>query len=254
MGSSCVSDPAKYAAHSGRGGRLGGMAPHGMVLCCALFLSACATPKAPQAETSVPSSAASVAAAPVVASVQARPENLRLVLRSGAEIAAAKQSAESIVAQPLVGDLWQVLAVKSDSTDSTNLFRLATAADLDQMRLAPGDAFALGQQNAIAALPPLMTVTHDLTPHQIGVIQSKEDETSRVLATKDWSALARQLDGRLLIAVPASDTVIYCEENGTQSVRTFAAAARDMAAQSGHAVSPALLRWTPAGWQSVVVP
>lgn len=175
-------------------------------------------------------------------------------MRSGAEITAAKQSAESIVAQPLVGDLWQVLTVKPDSSDSAGVFRLATASDLDQLRLAPGDAFALGQQNAIAALPPLTTVTHDLTPHQIGVIQGKGDETSRVLATKDWAALAQQLDGHLLIAVPASDTVIYCEENGTQTVRTFAAAARDMAAQAGHAVSPALLRWTSAGWQSVVVP
>jgi hypothetical protein len=175
-------------------------------------------------------------------------------LRSGTEVTAAKQSAESIVAQPLVGDLWQVLAVESDSADSAGVFRLATTSDLDQLRLAPGDAFALGQQNAIAALPPLTTVTHDLTPHQIGVIQSKGDETSRVMATKDWAALAQQLDGHLLIAVPASDTVIYCEENGSQSVRTFAATARDMAAQAGHAVSPALLRWTPAGWQSVVVP
>jgi len=250
-----VSDLAQSARQCRRGHFMGGVA-----LCCAVLLSACATPKTTQSETALvtpssPAPSSAVQAAPAPAAPQpAKPENLRLVLRSGAEVTSAKQSAESIVAQPLVGDLWQVLAVESDSADSAGMFRLATAKDLDHLRLAPGDALALGQQNAIASLPPLTTVTHDLTPHQIGVIQSKGDETSRVMATKDWAALAQQLDGHLLIAVPASDTVIYCEENGSQSVRTFAAMARDMAAQAGHAVSPALLRWTPAGWQSVVVP
>lgn len=193
------------------------------------------------------------ASIPVPAPQPAKPENLRLVLRSSAEIAAAKQSSSTILAQPLVGDLWQALAVQTDSGDSP-AFRFATSSDLDQLRLSPDGAFALGQQNAMTALAPLANVTHDLTPHQIGIIQSKGDETSRVLAAKDWAALAGQLDGRLLIAVPASDTVLYCEENGSQSVRTFAAAARDTAAKASHAVSPALLRWTPAGWQIVVVP
>jgi len=229
-----------------------------MALSGTLLLSACAAPKPTPSEASSATmtmpSAAPETPAPVAASQPPKPENLRLVLRSGMEITAAKQGSESLVVQPLVGDLWQALAIKPDSSDTVGASRLATARDLEQLRLTPGDAFALGQQNAKAGLPPLASVTHDLTPHQIGIIQSKDDQTSRVLATKDWAALAQQLDGHLLIAVPASDTVIYCEENGTQSVRTFAATARDMAAQSGHAVSPALLRWTPAGWQSVLVP
>ncbi|HVJ32768.1 MAG TPA: hypothetical protein VND94_06595 [Terriglobia bacterium] len=180
-------------------------------------------------------------------------QSLRLVLRSAAEVNAAKQGS-GIVAQPLAADLWQALTIDSGTADSTGSSRFATAADLDRLKLSQADAFTLGLQNATADLPSLTTVTHDLTPHQIGVIQSKGEETSRLLLAKDWAPLARALDGRLLVAVPASDTLLYCVENGTQSVRTFAAAARDTAAKAGHAVSPALLRWTPSGWQSVLVP
>jgi hypothetical protein len=172
-----------------------------------------------------------------------------LVLRSAAEVSAAKQSSESPVAQPLAGDLWQVLILESSQAS-----RFASAGDLDQLKLSAGDAIAVGLQNSLAALPALATVTHDLTPHQIGIIQSQADETSRILPAESWAPLARELDGRLLVAVPARDTVLYSEENGTQSVRTFAAVARDAAAKAEHGVSPTLLRWTPTGWQNVLVP
>ncbi|HVJ41134.1 MAG TPA: hypothetical protein VM639_06545 [Dongiaceae bacterium] len=188
------------------------------------------------------------------ASVPTTAQGLRLVLRSTAEINAAKQSSAAIIAQPLAADLWQTLTIESGSAESAGGSRFATAADLDQLKLSQADAFTLGLQNATANLPNLAAVTHDLTPHQIGVIQSKNEETSRLLLAKDWASLAHELDGHLLVAVPASDTVLYCEENGTQSVRTFAVTARDTAAKAGHAVSPALLRWTPTGWQSVLVP
>jgi hypothetical protein len=216
-------------------------------LCIALpALSACTTPKTAQSPTAISNPAT---AQPAAVAQPALPEDLRLVLRSTADINAAKQSAGAIVVQPLTGDLWQALIVESASS-----FRFVTASDLDQLKLSQSDALTVGLHNATTSLPALATVTHDLTPHQIGIIQSKDEETSRVLTAKDWAPLARELDGRLLVAVPASDTVLYCEENGTQSVRTFATTVRDTAAKADHAVSPALLRWTPAGWQSVTVP
>jgi hypothetical protein len=246
-----MSNPMKSAAARGRSFVVG------TAFCCAFFLSACTAPKTAQpvpANTEISQTSAMQAASiPIPAPQPAKPESLRLVLRSAAEITAAKQSSATILAQPLVGDLWQALAIETDSNDSV-AYRFATSSDLDQLRLTPDGAFALGQQNAAAALAPLVSVTHDLTSHQIGVIQSKGDETSRVLDAKHWAPLAQQLDGHLLIAVPASDTVLYCEENGSQSVRTFAATARDAAAKAQHAVSPVLLRWTPTGWQSVAVP
>ena len=216
-------------------------------LCLAvLTLSACTTPKTAQTATAAANSANPQ---PLAVMQPARSDDLRVVLRSTADINAAKQSAGAIVVQPLAGDLWQALVAESASGS-----RFVTTSDLDLLKLSQGDAFAAGLQNAASSLPALATVTHDLTPHQIGIIQSKDDQTSRVLAAKDWAPLARELDGRLLVAVPASDTVLYCEENGTQSVRTFATTVRDTAAKAEHAVSPAVLRWTPAGWQSVAVP
>jgi hypothetical protein len=212
-------------------------------------LAACATAKTARPTEATAISASNTAPAAQAGAEPATTQGLRLVLRSEAEINAAKQSSESPIAQPLAGDLWQVLAL-----DSAQQPRFVSATDLDQLKLSTGDAVALGLQNALAALPPLPTVTHDLTPHQIGVIQSNADETSRILPAKDWAPLARELDGRLLVAVPDNNTVLYSEENGTQSVRTFAAKARDTAAKAGHAVSPAVLRWTPTGWQPVIVP
>lgn len=226
-------------------------------LCFAfLTLPACTTATPPQI-TSMSSGPAGSASSGTMASAQpvadmmqpAKAADLRLVLRSTAEIDGAKQSTASIVAQPLTGDLWQALVV-----DSATNYRFATAADLDQLKLSQSDAFLLGLRNATAALPALATVTHDLTPHQIGVIQGQGEETSRLLSATDWAPLARELGGHLLVAVPAHDTVLYCEENGTQSVRTFAAITRDTAAKAEHAVSRTLLRWTPAGWQGVTVP
>ena len=215
----------------------------------ALPLAACATAKTAQPTEATATSVNTAVPTTQSSAEPATSQNLRLVLRSAAEVNAAKQASESPIAQPLAGDLWQVLAI-----DSPQQLRFVSATDLDQLKLSTGDAVALGLQNALAALPPLPTVTHDLTPHQIGVIQSNADETSRILTAKDWAPLARELDGRLLVAVPDCNTVLYSEENGTQSVRTFAAKARDAAAQAGHAVSPAVLRWTPTGWQPVIVP
>ncbi|HEX9449468.1 MAG TPA: hypothetical protein VF920_15890 [Dongiaceae bacterium] len=48
------------------------------------------------------------------------------------------------------------------------------------------------------------------------------------------------MSGRLLVAVPANDTVLYAEENGTQSIRALASLARDSAAKAEHMVSAAL--------------
>ena len=109
-------------------------------------------------------------------------------------------------------------------------------------------------QNLQMTLQPLASVTHDLATHQIGVIQGDSYDSSRVLLAKDWSSLAQRFDGHLLVAVPASNTVLYAEENGTQSVRVLASSARDSAAKAGQALSLSLLRWTPAGWQQISVP
>src|SRR5260221_4651640 len=65
-------------------------------------------------------------------------------------------------------------------------------------------------------------------------------DSSRILLATDWANLAQRLSGRLLVAVPANDTVLYAEENGTQSIRALASLARDSAAKAEHMVSAAL--------------
>jgi uncharacterized protein YtpQ (UPF0354 family) len=179
-------------------------------------------------------------------------KDMRVVVRSAAEIAEARQTmggSLSLVAKPLADDLFQVLVF-----DRPQSQRFATGADIDQLKLSESDALSLGLRNIAVTLPPLASVTHDLAPHQIGVIQGDAYDSSRILLANDWAPLAKKLDGHLLVAVPASDTVLYAEENGTQSVRALASLARDSAARAQRAVSPAVLRWTPAGWQRVGVP
>lgn len=175
--------------------------------------------------------------------------DLRLVLRSSVEVNTVKRSGASVVARPLAGDLWQVLVHASAQG-----LRFATTSDLDHLKLSTNDALAVGLQNATASLLPLASVVHDLSAHQIGILQEEVEETSRVIQAKDWTTLAQRLDGHLLVAVPASDTILYSEENGSQSVRILAKMAREVAARAAHMVSPVLLRWTPSGWQSIAVP
>jgi uncharacterized protein YtpQ (UPF0354 family) len=216
----------------------------------ALSLAGCAAPsgKAPILSTK---STATIEAVKTADQPPAA-KDIRVVVRSAAEIAAAKQGMTGslpLVAKPLTDDLFQVLVF-----DHPESQRFATTADIDQLKLSEGDALSLGLQNIAATLPPLASVTHDLAPHQIGVIQGDAYDSSRILLAKDWASLAQKLDGHLLVAVPASDTVLYAEENGTQSVRALASLARDSAAKSQRAVSADLLRWTPAGWQKVGIP
>jgi hypothetical protein len=184
-------------------------------------------------------------------------DKLRLVVRSKTDIDAMAQAVPGLsdgderrpITQPLAGDLWQVLVF-----DYPTSLRYATQQDLDSLKLSQADAITKASANLAGSLAPLASVTHDLGPHQIGIIQGNAYDPSRLLIPKDWAKVAQALDGHLLVAVPSSDTVLYGEENGVQSVRALAVLAQEQAAKAEHAVSPGLLRWTPGGWQPVAVP
>jgi uncharacterized protein YtpQ (UPF0354 family) len=73
-------------------------------------------------------------------------------------------------------------------------------------------------------------------------------QSSRILFHEDWSSVATQYGGHLIVAVPASDVVIFGRESDPVAVKAVANLARKMFDDAQHPVSTKVFRWTATGW------
>jgi hypothetical protein len=63
-----------------------------------------------------------------------------------------------------------------------------------------------------------------------------------------WRELARALDGKLLVAVPGADVVLFAKD-GPGAVEFLAGAARHLAQSNERPISTNVFRWTETGWK-----
>ncbi|MFO1059328.1 MAG: hypothetical protein U1E53_20470 [Dongiaceae bacterium] len=185
---------------------------------------------------------ASEAAAPI------RPEQLRVVVRSAAQVAEARRLAGGVdvaqpVARPLAGDLWLLCVV-----DHPLGIETLTSGEAAKLGLGEAAAIALAERNVAAALPPAAVALPDPPRHGVVVLSGDFYASSRLLLHEQWAPLSRRLKGRLVVAAAGIDRLVYGEGGDRAALAAIAARA---AAEAQRPDPPTLLRWRPDGWDVV---
>lgn len=176
-------------------------------------------------------------------------KTLRAVVRTTAYIDKLRQALAGKgepVAAPLIADLWVTCVF-----DLPTAFQYAKPADLDALGLSRDEAIALGRKNVAAALRPFDAVLHDLPPAGIGHIEGDAYEASRILFPEEWKAVADKVGGKLIVAVPATDVVLYGRDDGAVARDAMMQLMRYVAQRANRPLSPTILRWKPDGWEAV---
>lgn len=182
---------------------------------------------------------------------QARPENLRLLVRAGAfctmarsQMAAAPRPTTAAVG-PFVGDLCLALMFDFPTTR-----RLANLEDLPAIGLEREAAWALGRCQVLAGLPKVAGL--DIEEGSLNLLADLPDVNSLVLDSEGWAALAARHPGKTIIVTQPDDGVLTVMIGGSPKM---IAGLKRLTAENfrtaGRGISPGLLQWTANGWQPV---
>jgi hypothetical protein len=63
--------------------------------------------------------------------------------------------------------------------------------------------------------------------------------------------LAKAHGGKLIVAVPATNAVLYIGDDAPVAIDTFRLLVKSVWARTANPLSTELLRWTPTGWEVV---
>jgi len=154
---------------------------------------------------------------------------------------------QEVVAAPLVGDL-----VVMCFFDKPTAMLGATISDLKSLGLTSDDAIALCKRNVKSALPPLQSQIKSLPDRSFGTLTDDPYQSSRLIFHDDWAPVAAEFGGHLIVAVPASDIVIYGKEQDTVALKAMASVAKKLFEQAQRRISTKVFRWTPTGWDVAV--
>jgi hypothetical protein len=177
-------------------------------------------------------------------------EQLRAVLRPVEFVDQIKQRLDGHepVAVPFVGGLAIVCYI-----DTPTVMGVATDSTIKSLGFTTTDeAIALCKRNVKAALPPLQSQLKKIPDRSFGTLTDDPYQSSRLIFHDDWAPVAAEFGGHLIVAVPASDVVVYGKEQDEVADRAMATVAKKMFEQAHHPVSTKVFRWTPAGWAIAV--
>jgi len=163
------------------------------------------------------------------------------------EMAAAGGKSD-VIAEPLVGDLW-VYAVRDEATSIATLDRV----DLDALKLDAAGAMAAGKRNVEATLGVKFRAGAPQVQPGEGVAGLRGDDyVASLLALPDlWEPLAERFDGRLYVAAPASDYILFADARAKGNAARIAHDAAVLARAAKRPLSTDVFEWTPTGWEVV---
>jgi hypothetical protein len=174
-------------------------------------------------------------------------EKLRAIVRPSAKVSIAEQKFKGKgdpIAAPLVGDLWVMCAI-----DAPTAIEIMKPSDLTTLNLSQDEALALCKKNSAAALPPLAPYKRDYPQPGVNIVTGDPYASSLMIFPERWEALARELDGDLLVAAPGHDAVIYASGKSANSAVVLGEAAAVVASRAEKPLSTEVFRWTPSGWK-----
>jgi len=126
--------------------------------------------------------------------------------------------------------------------------RVLTDADLPALGLDRSAVVALAEANAEAGLRPLGETIQPQPPGTIGQISGDLDSASHLLLHDDWARTASAMGGKLLVAAPSSDILLYADGSSPGAADMLSRAAQHVMASAERPLSATVLRWTRTGW------
>jgi len=150
---------------------------------------------------------------------------------------------QEVVSAPLIDDL-----VVMCFFDRPTAMLGATISNLKTLGLTSDDAIALCKRNVEAALPPLQSQIKSLPDRSFGTLTGDPYQSSRLIFHDDWEPVAAEFGGHLIVAIPASDLVIYGKEQDAVALNAMASVTKKLFVQAQRRISTKVFRWTPTGW------
>jgi hypothetical protein len=172
-------------------------------------------------------------------------ENLRVALATEAAFTSLGPGGAEIVRRPWIGPFVQVLV--EDSPDDPVPLRRARVASLST---DPSTLFARGLDNLRQSSPqPIKERTVDVAKSRVRITQFGGNYTAaRLLLADLWSKIAAENAGRLWVAAPVRDVVLWTTSPAKDDQRALRVQARNVFQSRSFPISPAILRWSGPGW------
>ena len=175
---------------------------------------------------------------------------LRVIVRRSdyvAQMRKAGAAAGGPVAAPIAGDFWMVLA-----SDQPTTIRIVSVHDLTALGLSAKAAFEVGKANMTADVQDQIKAALKGKHRAIKVMAGSPYESSLFAYPELWAP--SKPGAGFLVAVPASDVLIYCGDTSPDAAGELSAAARDVMAHDDHPLSDAVFEWTSEGWKPLAPP
>jgi uncharacterized protein YtpQ (UPF0354 family) len=151
----------------------------------------------------------------------------------------------STLSEPLLADLLLVYVV-----DQGGNVRSAQSNDLVSSSVARAELPQLVRKNLAAALPALPDSAVCQANSFTLLATGNYYESSRLLLSEFWSALARKSHRTLVVAAPASDALIVACDPSPSQLKQLQGAAEKIWAEAQRPLTKSLLQWTPGGWKT----
>jgi len=173
---------------------------------------------------------------------------VRVVVRTTAYLtatqAATSKDGPKLQPRPLAGELVMLPAL-----DMPRTIRMLDEKDNAALGLSVDEVFQLGFDNLRKQLKPLMSIAKVAHAGQIGELSGDTYHSSRLVLFESWSPLAKVHGGKLVVAVPAPDMVLYVGDDSPKAIEALRSLTKDVASRAAAPLSNELLRWTPQRWE-----
>ena len=181
--------------------------------------------------------------------VAPRRENLRLVVREAgycqqvAALMAAGKVPSAPVTAPFTADTCLIMMFDFPTTRRT-----AMLDDIATLGLTRDAAWELAKAQVLQPLPKL--ALNDVQENALNAVTSFPDNTSLVLDTPGWTALAAKHKGKqIIVTIPDEEMLTLMIVEPDTDLADLKKLTRESFESAQRGISPQLLRWAGDGWQ-----
>lgn len=135
--------------------------------------------------------------------------------------------------------------------DAPSTIRMLGEKDNARLGLSLQEVFDLGLANLRKTQKPVMELVQAAGPGQIGQLVGDSFYPSRLLLLDTWAPLAKAQGGALIVAIPATDAVLYVGEDTPEAIDALQTLSNDVLSKVPNPLSNVLLRWRETGWDVV---
>jgi uncharacterized protein YtpQ (UPF0354 family) len=168
-------------------------------------------------------------------------------VRSRKDVDLYRAKLPGIVVEPLVADLYVVMMVDTESAAYP-----IQGEGLEELSLSVEAAQAVAHDNLKQQLPLPAQIIPAPDGSTVGVLDLGHYYTSSlVISHPAWAEVAARFDGKLLVAVPSPQLLIFTHEIDETSAPMFKEASQALFERAERGLSPTVLRWTPTAWSEV---